>query len=299
MVRDRIAELHAAQMNNNKFGKGLIQDIHINISRNKKLQQVFDEVEEVRGLIQLIAENIYIAKDLHKDPLVQIDKDKKKELETRASTISQTLSRLHRKLGEMEKEVAIIDDSNLFNETDRPIHIRIKALQYATMLKSFSELIEDYSSSMLKYYDKCHSDLERKKKIVTYIPNEEQLDLEGLIDFEDVSVFTQNYLEESRNARQRLADTETRHNELIKLEKSIREILHMLIEIAIYIDIQGEQIKSVEYFAKRTASNVDGGRNDLKKAKEKSDKYRKRKYKCLIIIGIIIIVLLLVMIVTF
>ncbi|KOC70861.1 hypothetical protein WH47_02127 [Habropoda laboriosa] len=46
------------------------------MSQNKKLQEVLDEVEEVRGLIQLVVENVTIVKDLHNNVLSYSNKGK-------------------------------------------------------------------------------------------------------------------------------------------------------------------------------------------------------------------------------
>lgn len=44
MVRDRMPELRAYQNNSTTFGKGFLQDVHIQIYQNKKLKEVLDKV---------------------------------------------------------------------------------------------------------------------------------------------------------------------------------------------------------------------------------------------------------------
>ncbi|KAF7403204.1 hypothetical protein HZH68_005998 [Vespula germanica] len=56
------------------FGRGFLQDVHIQIAQNKKLKEVLVEVEEVRGFIQLLVENISIVKDLHNNVLSHTSK---------------------------------------------------------------------------------------------------------------------------------------------------------------------------------------------------------------------------------
>ncbi|CAK9812544.1 hypothetical protein ANTQUA_LOCUS7310 [Anthophora quadrimaculata] len=98
MVRDRMPELRACQNNSITFGTGFLQEVHIQMSQNKKLKEVLDEVEEIRGLIQLIVENITIVKDLHNNVLSYSNKGIQKELESRTHIISQTSFRIQRKL---------------------------------------------------------------------------------------------------------------------------------------------------------------------------------------------------------
>ncbi|KOX68430.1 Ankyrin repeat domain-containing protein 29 [Melipona quadrifasciata] len=66
------------QNNFTTFGKGFLQDVRIQISQNKKLKEVLDQVEEVRDLIQLIADNTAIVKDLHNNILSYTNKGKNK-----------------------------------------------------------------------------------------------------------------------------------------------------------------------------------------------------------------------------
>ncbi|XP_076160868.1 syntaxin-1A [Ptiloglossa arizonensis] len=294
MVRDRLPDLHAGQINSTKFGKGFLQEVHIHKSQNKKLKEVLDEVEEVRALIQLIAENTSIVKDLHNNVLSHTNKDIQKELETRTYTISQTSFRIQRKLREMGKEIATVDDLSLSSARDEPAYIRIKTLQYTTMLRLFSEIMEQYNTSMLRYHEKCQLLLQQQKVLIRkHITSEE---LEKLLDSQENSLFVGNILEDSKIARQQLSDIQTRHYDIIKLEKCIVEVRDMYTEMAFLIEKQGEQLNNVEYFAGKTANNVDNGRTNLKKAEERSHRHRKRKTKIFIIIGIILIILIIVFI---
>ncbi|XP_076233520.1 syntaxin-1A isoform X1 [Calliopsis andreniformis] len=295
MVRDRMLDLRACQTNSTTFGKGFLQDVHIQISQNKKLKEVLDEVEEVRALIQHIVENTAIVKDLHNNVLSHTNKDIQKELENRTYVISQTSFRIQRKLREMGKEIGPIDDLTLFSVRDGPAYMRIKILQYTTMLRLFSEVMEEYNTSMLRYHEKCRLLLHQQKILIRkHILSE---DLDKLLDSQENSLFVDNILEDSRVARQQLWDIQSRHRDIIKLEKSITEVRDMFTEMAFMIEKQGEQLNNVEYFAGRTADNVDSGRTDLKIAEKRSRRHRKRKIKLSIILGIIIIIIILLLII--
>ncbi|XP_031844625.1 syntaxin-1A [Nomia melanderi] len=291
MVRDRMPELHACQTNSTTFGKRFIQDVHIQISQNKKLKEVLDEVEEIRGFIQLISENTSIVKDLYNNVLSHTNKDIQKELEVRTYSITQTSFLIQRKLREMGKEIAPIDDLSLSSIIEGPAHLRIKALQYTTMIRLFSDIMEEYNMSMLRYHEKCRLLLQQQKSLIRRHITSEELD--NLLDSQENSLFVDNILEDSKIARQQLSDIQSRHNDIVKLEKSIAEVRDIFTEMAFLIEKQGEQVNSVEYFAGKTANNVDTGRTDLKKAEKRSHRYRKRKVKIGFIVCAIIIFLLL------
>lgn len=173
----------------------------------------------------------------------------------------------------MSKEVVPIDDLTITSAREGPIHIRIKALQYTTMLKLFSQIMEEYNNSMLRYNEKCRLLLHQQKLLIRkHITSEE---LEKLLDVQENNIFVDNILEDSKLAKQQLSDIQNRHNEIIKIEKSLAEVRDMFTEMAFLIEKQGEQINNVEYFAGKTADNIDSGRIDLKKAEKKNQRYRK------------------------
>lgn len=63
----------------------------------------------------------------------------------------------------MGKEIATVDDLSLSSARDEPAYIRIKTLQYTTMLRLFSEIMEQYNTSMLRYHEKCQLLLQQQK----------------------------------------------------------------------------------------------------------------------------------------
>lgn len=60
-----------------------------------------------------------------------------------------------------------INDVNAIINT-KSTHTRIRMLQYTTMLKLFSEVMEDYNASSLKYQDKCQALLRRQRSLSAY-----------------------------------------------------------------------------------------------------------------------------------
>ncbi|XP_035737702.1 syntaxin-1A-like [Vespa mandarinia] len=293
MVRDRLPDLCACRNSSTTFGRGFLQDVHIQIAQNKKLKEVLMEVEEVRGFIQLLVENISVVKDLHNNVLSHTSKDMQRELEIRTQTISQTALYIQQKLRGMKENIAATDSFNTDNTKETPAHIRIRRLQYATMLKMFSDIMEDYNASLLRYHDKCLQLLQQQRML---IKKHTTYEIDETDNIQGNSIFVDNILEDSKITKEQLSAIEVRHNEVLKLEKSIHEIKDMFTETAFLIEKQGEQINSVEYFAKNTTDDVESGKKCLNKAEERSHRYKKRKIKIGIIIGIIIFVILLIIV---
>lgn len=66
----------------------------------------------------------------------------------------------------MKESIAATDSFNTDNIKENPAHIRIKRLQYATMLKMFSDIMEDYNASLLRYHDKCLQLLQQQRMLI-------------------------------------------------------------------------------------------------------------------------------------
>ncbi|XP_012055229.1 PREDICTED: syntaxin-1A-like [Atta cephalotes] len=298
MVRDRMADLRASRSNSSTFGRGFLQDVHLQIAQNKKLKELLDEAEEIRDLIHLTVENVSIVKNLHNNILSHTSKDLQKELETRTCTISQTAFHVQRKLRDMGKGIIAIDDLTLAqDEPVYDVYTRIRTLQYTTMLQMFSDIMDDYNASLLKYHDKCLLLLQQQRSLLRRQVTSAELDY--MLDAQETSLFVDNILEDSKIARQQLSDITNRHNDVLKLEKSLTEIKDMFTEIAFLVEKQGEQINNIEYFANKTSDNIDGGRVQLRKSEQRSHRYRKRKIKIAIIISIIVVICLLFIIASF
>lgn len=65
----------------------------------------------------------------------------------------------------MKENIAATDSFNTDNIKEYPAHIRIKRLQYATMLKMFSDIMEDYNTSLVRYHDKCLQLLQQQRML--------------------------------------------------------------------------------------------------------------------------------------
>ncbi|XP_011338395.1 syntaxin-1B isoform X2 [Ooceraea biroi] len=190
MVRDRMSDLLASRGNSSTFGRGFLRDVHLQIAQNKKLKELLEEVGEIRALIHLVVENVSIVKELHGNILSHTNKDMQKELEVRTCTISQTAFHVQRKLRDIGTGITIIDDFTAASAQDGSTYTRIKILQYTTMLQLFSEVMNDYNTSLLKYHDKCLLLLQQQRSLLRRQVTSTELD--HLLDTEGASLFVDN-----------------------------------------------------------------------------------------------------------
>lgn len=89
------------------------------------------------------------------------------------------------------------------------------------------------------------------------------------------SVFTQGIIMETEQARQMLADVEARHNDILKLEKSLKELHDLFLEMAMLVESQGEVVDRIENHVTGTQDYVVKAQEQLKQAEVLQTKARK------------------------
>ncbi|CDW57744.1 SNARE domain containing protein [Trichuris trichiura] len=111
--------------------------------------------------------------------------------------------------------------------------------------------------------------------------------LEEMIESGNPAIFTQGIITDTQQAKQTLADIEARHNDIMKLESSIRELHDMFMDMAMLVESQGEMIDRIEYNVEHAKDYVDRAVSDTKKAVQYQSKARRKKV-CIFIAVIVL-----------
>ena len=80
---------------------------------------------------------------------------------------------------------------------------------------------------------------------------------------------------DSQQIRQTCADITARHEDILKLEKSIKELHDMFIDMATLIEQQGDKIDRIENHVASSLAYVEKGREETIKAQLYQNKARK------------------------
>lgn len=80
---------------------------------------------------------------------------------------------------------------------------------------------------------------------------------------------------DTQQKMQTCEDITARHNDIMKLEKSIKELHDMFIDMATLIEQQGDKIDRIENHVQSSAAYVEQGRTQIKNAGLYQDKARK------------------------
>lgn len=84
-------------------------------------------------------------------------------------------------------------------------------------------------------------------------------DLDEMIESGDVSVFTEGYLMETENQKRMLADVTQRRDQILELERSIKELHDLFVDMALLVQSQGELVDNIERNVTRATDAVVSG----------------------------------------
>ncbi|CAB3401718.1 unnamed protein product [Caenorhabditis bovis] len=281
MTKDRLAALKAAQSEDEQD-----DDMHMDTGNAQYMEEFFEQVDEIRGSVDLIANNVEEVKKKHSAILSNPvnDQKTKDELDELMASIKRTANKVRGKLKLIENAIEHDEGQNAGNAD-----LRIRKTQHSTLSRRFVEVMTDYNKTQTDYRERCKGRIQRQLDIAGKQVGDD--DLEEMIESGNPGVFTQGIITDTQQAKQTLADIEARHNDIMKLESSIRELHDMFMDMAMLVESQGEMVDRIEYNVEHAKEFVDRAVADTKKAVQYQSKARRKKIIILIVVTIIIVIL--------
>ncbi|CAJ0941686.1 unnamed protein product, partial [Mesorhabditis belari] len=284
MTKDRLGALKAAQSEDEGD-----EDMQMDTGNAQFMEEFFEQVEEVRGSVDLIAQNVEEVKKKHSAILSNPvnDPKTKEELDELMASIKRTANKVRGKLKLIENAIEHDESAGQVNAD-----LRIRKTQHSTLSRRFVEVMTDYNKTQTDYRERCKGRIQRQLDIAGKQVGDE--DLEEMIESGNPGVFTQGIITDTQQARQTLADIEARHNDIMKLESSIRELHDMFMDMAMLVESQGEMVDRIEYNVEHAKEFVDRAVADTKKAVQYQSKARRKKIMILICLTILVVFLVLI-----
>nr|XP_045615850.1 syntaxin-1A-like isoform X1 [Procambarus clarkii] len=283
MTKDRLAALRAAQSDEDDVGP---DDVAVNVDGNVGyMDDFFNEVEEIREMIEKIQNNVEEVKKKHSEILSapQTDEKVKQELDDMMTDIKKTANRVRAKLKVIEQNIESEE-----HVSKASADLRIKKTQHSTLSRKFVEVMTEYNRTQTDYRERCKGRIQRQLEITGR--NTTSDELEDMLEQGNPAVFTQGIIMETQQAKQTLADIEARHADIIKLETSIRELHDMFMDMAMLVESQGELMNRIENHVQEAQDYVDTAKQDTKKAIRYQSKARRKRLICMFIgIGILLL----------
>ncbi|CAG00636.1 unnamed protein product, partial [Tetraodon nigroviridis] len=154
-----------------------------------------------------------------------------------------------------------------------PINIRMQRTQHGVLSREFVELMGHCNTIQAQYRERNVERIQRQLKITGTNVTDEELD--EMLESGQTDVFTQNILIDAKATKQALNEIESRHDEILKLERSIKDLHDMFLYLAMEVEAQGEMVNRIE-------NNINQSSNYVEKAKENVEQavtYQKKARK--------------------
>ncbi|XP_033026895.1 syntaxin-4 [Lacerta agilis] len=214
-------------------------------------------------------------------------------------SMKQDLQKLREEIKELAKDIRtrlkrIEPKKDREDENKNSINVRMKRTQHGILSQQFLDLINQCNAIQSDYRDKNLERIRRQLQITNSgAVSDEELD--QMLESGQTEVFVSNIMKDTQVTKQALNEIETRHSEILKLERSIQELHEMFLYLATEVELQGEMIDRIEKNILDSEDYVKKGQVHLHMAQENQKKARKKKFMiaiCLTVTALIIIVII-------
>ncbi|KAL7869167.1 hypothetical protein AOLI_G00131550 [Acnodon oligacanthus] len=238
---------------------------------DKENEIFFKKVQEIREGLETLKKKVSELENKQKTVLgvALPDDNMKKELQVLRDEIKVLASQIHKKLKSLEPKKTDEDGKYV------PINTRMQRTQHAVLSRDFVEVMGNCNTLQAWYRDRNVERIQRQLKITGNNVTDEEL--ESMLESGQTDVFTQNILTDAKATKQALNEIESRHDEILKLERSIRDLHDMFQYLAMEVEAQGEMVNRIEnniinstnYVEKALAETADAVVSDRKSRKKK------------------------------
>ncbi|XP_066116948.1 syntaxin-2 isoform X2 [Saccopteryx bilineata] len=278
-MRDRLPDLTACRKNDDGDAAVVIEKDHF-------MDDFFHQVEEIRSSILKIAQYVEEVKKNHSIILSAPNPEGKikEELEELNKEIKKTANKIRTKLKSIEQSLDQDESGHRVS-----MDVRIRRTQHSVLSRKFVEVMTEYSEAQTLFRERSKGRIQRQLEITGKSTTDEEL--EAMLESGNPSIFTSDIISDSQITRQALNEIESRHQDIMKLETSIRELHEMFMDMAMFVETQGEMINNIEKNVMNAGDYVEHAKEETKKAIKYQSKAR-RKMMFIIICVIILLVIL-------
>ncbi|VCX43197.1 unnamed protein product [Gulo gulo] len=131
----------------------------------------------------------------------------------------------------------------------------------------------EYNEAQTLFRERSKGRIQRQLEITGRATTDDEL--EEMLESGSPSVFTADIISDSQITRQALNEIESRHKDIMKLETSIRELHEMFMDMAMFVETQGEMINNIEKNVTSATDYVERAKEETKRAVGHRSKARR------------------------
>lgn len=279
-MKDRLADLRAGRTQ---------EDEEVILERDGFMEDFFRKVEEVRGMIDKISSQVEEVKKKHSTILSAPNTDDrtKDELQQLTGEIKLNANIVRSKLKSMQLSLPPDDMAHRAS-----MDYRIQKTQHTVLSRKFVEVMTQYNETQVAFRERSKGRIQRQLEITGRVMTNEEL--EDMLESGNPSIFTSDIISDSKITLQALNEIESRHQDIIRLESSIKELHDMFRDMAMLVETQGDMINNIEKNVTNAVEYVASAKEECKKAVRYQKKSRRIKLYVLIIIAVVCLLLIII-----
>jgi len=274
MVRDRIRELQQATQETIQM-----DDIA------SPLGQFITSINEVKNEITKLESRLTLIGKIQSDLCATITTTdaKRTQLDTQTSEFTMDMQHISEKLTNLGKEVRL----------DKSEHKALMEHHLRGQLDNLKKIVSKYQD-LRSSYSKQQKDLfSRKCKIIDPAIDQQHID-----DLLDAGMTNSDFQfgTKLKYAEADLADIRNRHASIFEIERSLRELHEMMVQLAIIVDSHTEIIDRIDTTVDLSLSRVTNATQKVSQARKYRESAMRKKLAiavCLLVVLLILILVLL------
>ncbi|XP_064823164.1 syntaxin-2 isoform X3 [Oncorhynchus masou masou] len=258
------------------------EDVRVTVDSDGFMEGFFRRVEEVRGLIDKISSEVEEVRKNHSMILSapNTDEKMKDELDRLTNEIKSDANSVRVKLKSMEQSLPKDDVSNRAS-----VDFRIQKTQHTVLSRKFVEVMSQYNKTQVSFRERSKGRIQRQLEITGRVTSNEEL--EDMLESGNPSIFTSDIISDSQVTRQALNEIVSRHQDIIRLESSIKELHAMFMDMAMLVENQGDMVNNIENNVSNAAEYIGRAKEETKKAV----RYQKKSRRKLILLAFALLIL--------
>jgi len=250
------------------------------------------QVAEIRGSIDTIAGNTKDLEQLYKDnlnePQESIKKQRTARIEKLMNESNKTAIATRKKLQEMEKTTKELAEK----EGESSTEVRMRTGQHSALSKRFMDVMGVYQEVQSNSKKELRNRQKRELKIVSSSATDEEI--EAAVDNISGPIFAQQIemASQKEEAKRMLEEIQSRHEDIIKLEESLKELRQLFIDMQTLVEAQGEMLNEIEHNVDQAVDYTGKGVQEMKQAVKYQRKARKKMMIllcCVICLALVIV----------
>uniref|UniRef100_A0A8C6Q5Q3 Syntaxin 2b n=1 Tax=Nothobranchius furzeri TaxID=105023 RepID=A0A8C6Q5Q3_NOTFU len=263
-MKDRLAELTASKTQTEEEVAAAVD------CGDGFMDGYFRRVEEVRGLIDKISHQVEEVRKMHSMILSAPNPTDgtKDQLSALTSNIKGNANVVRAKL-----------------KCELCCHVST-CLQHTVLSRKFVEVMTQYNETQVSFRERSKGRIQRQLEITGRVTTNEEL--EDMLESGNPSIFTSDIISDSQITRQALSEIESRHQDIMRLESSIRELHAMFMDMAMLVETQGDMVNNIENNVSNAAEYICRAKEETKKAV----RYQKKSRRKYIILAFVLLILL-------